>query len=430
MRRHIVFLPGYYGSRLLDRVSNTLFWLSTFTIQKPEHTLAGIALPASDGRVVVDGIVDDVKILPFFKIPVYHPFIAFLVHGMGYAPEEIHAIGIDFRRSLTGLVDVVSKAIDDAFTASGEPVDLIAHSHGGLVARAYLDRFGAAKVSKLITLGVPHLGMLETFKALCEGISLLRFNPAQLKEVARGFPSAYELLPLDSGHGYFKWNHAAASPFSVDAWCETPAMKQMLADAANVSPALSRNVPVPLFAIHGTRSETLVSAEGPTTGATGVAFGTDDKGDGTVPLASGAAEGLTAPGGVKRFAVPFGGHAVIFNDRNTQEVVRHILREDPAPEAYFVAAWQDTMYLPHADNRVVVEFADLSGAPVQNATVTLTLLDAGVTNQPLPQQASGDYLLTVRMPGAGTRTRYVIRATAPGISVPFEAKGILVAAAN
>src|ERR1051326_7640165 len=84
MKKHVVILPGYYGSNLLDQKSNVRFWLSTFTFQKPEHTLAGIALPASDGRVFVDGIVDDVEILKIFKIPVYHPLIKFLVHGMGY----------------------------------------------------------------------------------------------------------------------------------------------------------------------------------------------------------------------------------------------------------------------------------------------------------------------------------------------------------
>src|SRR5216684_314283 len=122
MTRHIVLIPGYYGSRLRDRVSNTLFWLSTFTLQKPEHTLEGIRLPDSDGRVFVDGIVDDVSILSILKIPIYQGLIKFLVHGMGYAQNEVHAIGVDWRRSLTELVDGVKSAIDDAAAQSGQKV--------------------------------------------------------------------------------------------------------------------------------------------------------------------------------------------------------------------------------------------------------------------------------------------------------------------
>jgi len=431
MTRHIVLIPGYYGSQLRDRVSNTLFWLSTFTLQKPEHTLEGIRLPDSDGRVFVDGIVDDVSILSILKIPIYHGLIKFLVHGMGYAQNEVHAIGVDWRLSLTELVDGVKSAIDDAAAQSGQKVDLIAHSHGGLVARAYLEKAGGDKVEKLITLGVPHTGMVETFKALCEGITLLRFNPEQLMDVARGFPSAYELLPTAEEDGYFEWNDVLSSPFDVNDWCATAAMKAMLATARTVTPALSRNVPVPLFALHGTRTETVASATGPTNGTTGVEFDNNDAGDGTVPLASGAARHITATGGVMRFAVPFGGHAFLFDDRNAQEVIRHILRGDPQPAAYFVAAWRDTMYLPNAENRVVVVLDDFNGDPIPNATVTLTLPTAGITNQPVPLDATnGDHVLDVAMPGAGTNLPYVITASAPSLPEEFRASGLLVAAAN
>jgi hypothetical protein len=297
------------------------------------------------------------------------------------------------------------------------------------VVRAYLEKFGADNVAKLIALGVPHTGMVETFQALCEGISLLHFKPEQLMEVARGFPSAYELLPLDKG--YFTWNDVATTPFDVDDWCATADMKTMLAAAGLITPALSRNVPVPLFAIHGTRTLTAVSAVGPTNGATGVKFDNADSGDGTVPLASGAARGITADGGVMRFAVPFGGHTFLFNDRNTQEVIRHILRGDAQPPAYFAAAWQDRIYLPNAENKLVVVLDDLSGDPIPDATVTLTLPSSGSKDQPVPHDAAlGDYVLNVKMPGPGTNVPYIIKASAPSLPKPFQSKGILLAASN
>jgi len=48
-------------------------------------------------------------------------------------------------------------------------VALIAHSMGGLVARAYLRRFGASRVAKLITIGTPHHGSMLawTFVGCC-----------------------------------------------------------------------------------------------------------------------------------------------------------------------------------------------------------------------------------------------------------------------
>ncbi|HEV8256127.1 MAG TPA: alpha/beta fold hydrolase [Casimicrobiaceae bacterium] len=51
--------------------------------------------------------------------------------------------------------------IEDIRAATGaERLVLVAHSMGGLVARAYLRHFGAARVAKLITIGAPHHGSM------------------------------------------------------------------------------------------------------------------------------------------------------------------------------------------------------------------------------------------------------------------------------
>ncbi len=53
----------------------------------------------------------------------------------------------------------LARAIDEVLEATGaERLVLIGHSMGGLVSRAYLDRFGTGKVAHVITLGTPHLG--------------------------------------------------------------------------------------------------------------------------------------------------------------------------------------------------------------------------------------------------------------------------------
>jgi triacylglycerol esterase/lipase EstA (alpha/beta hydrolase family) len=60
--------------------------------------------------------------------------------------------------------------IEEIRAATGaERVVLVAHSMGGLVARAYLRRFGAAHTAKLITIGAPHHGSLLawSFPGMC-----------------------------------------------------------------------------------------------------------------------------------------------------------------------------------------------------------------------------------------------------------------------
>ena len=66
--------------------------------------------------------------------------------------EPINA-GID------DVVPLVDRAIAELLALAGsEQVVIVAHSMGGLVARAYLRRHGSAHVARVITLGTPHHG--------------------------------------------------------------------------------------------------------------------------------------------------------------------------------------------------------------------------------------------------------------------------------
>ena len=81
--------------------------------------------------------------------------------------------------------------IEEVRTATGaERVVLVAHSMGGLVARAYLRRFGGERVVKLITIGAPHHGsvLAYTFPGCC--LAQMRPGNAWLADLNRGENSA------------------------------------------------------------------------------------------------------------------------------------------------------------------------------------------------------------------------------------------------
>ena len=60
---------------------------------------------------------------------------------------------------IASYVSPLAHAIDEVLEATGAgQLILIGHSMGGLVSRAYLDRFGVDKVAHVITMGTPHLG--------------------------------------------------------------------------------------------------------------------------------------------------------------------------------------------------------------------------------------------------------------------------------
>jgi pimeloyl-ACP methyl ester carboxylesterase len=57
----------------------------------------------------------------------------------------------------------LGRAIDEVLAATGaRQLVIVGHSMGGLIARAYLDRYGADKVAHVITLGTPHRGTWMT----------------------------------------------------------------------------------------------------------------------------------------------------------------------------------------------------------------------------------------------------------------------------
>ena len=85
---------------------------------------------------------------------------------------------------LTGDIDdyapLVERAVDALCAATGsDKVVIVAHSMGGLVARAWMRAYGSARVARVITLGTPHHGTcLAAF-----GIGL---NAAQMRRAAPG----------------------------------------------------------------------------------------------------------------------------------------------------------------------------------------------------------------------------------------------------
>lgn len=107
-------------------------------------------------------------------------------------------------RALDALIEQVRRDQHDPTLR----VDVVAHSNGGLVTRYYarygtvdlldgnefpVTHAGAAKLRRVVLLGTPNFGSLESLKGLIEGVRIgFRRLPA---EVLLSMPSAYQLLP-------------------------------------------------------------------------------------------------------------------------------------------------------------------------------------------------------------------------------------------
>ena len=77
--------------------------------------------------------------------------------------------------SIEAFAEQLARKIDEALAATAaRQVIVIAHSMGGLVARAYLRRYGAAKVARVLTIGSPHHG--SVFASCFPGVCLAQMR--------------------------------------------------------------------------------------------------------------------------------------------------------------------------------------------------------------------------------------------------------------
>lgn len=105
--------------------------------------------------------------------------------------------------SIDDYIEQLARRIDAVLGETGaEKLILVGHSMGGLVARAYLQRFGGARVAGLVTLGTPHQGSRLAVLGVGENARQMRPGSPWLQHVAR-LPVVVETTVIYSPHDNF-----------------------------------------------------------------------------------------------------------------------------------------------------------------------------------------------------------------------------------
>jgi pimeloyl-ACP methyl ester carboxylesterase len=208
----IIFLPGVAGTELKDAGTGNQVWPLVATI--------GIEFGGNRFKMMLDrdgiGNADRVRIGSILRSGVvnfYGGMITFLA-GKGYkeynerdSEEEkkrptLYILPYDWRLDLDSEdhFNRLDQIIDLALKNSGaKKVVLLAHSMGGVIARAYLISrpARAAKVDSLISMGTPYLGSVKPYYGLVDGYDFGNPDVTQktMKILARNFPAAHFLLP-------------------------------------------------------------------------------------------------------------------------------------------------------------------------------------------------------------------------------------------
>lgn len=277
----VLILPGILGSTLGIRKArrDDLIWFDPLSI------VGGAASKLALGT-------NGARVEPFDVIALLYTRLKWRLRWFGF---EADYWPYDWRKGIDELGRELKKVCDKL----GE-VHLVAHSMGGLVARAAVAQ-GAASIQRVVMLGTPNAGSfvpVQVFRATSTSLRQvaaldLRHTSEQLvNSVFTTFPSLYQMLP-------FADHFQTLDLYSQSGWPKVPAdlkppRRALLERAVKVQRGLAEPDPSRFHLVAGYGQPTVVGmrrSEAPGDGE--FLYEQSDRGDGTVPLDFAALPGMS-----------------------------------------------------------------------------------------------------------------------------------------
>lgn len=243
----LVIVPGVLGTRLENHEGVEIWPGSIWSLLSSDYSELALDIDPSDLSVEDDGIVPAGIFVHAAGRQYYQQIITVLENAGGYvrgvAGETVtdsrpryYILSFDWRKDSIETVRALDALIEQLRLDHGRSdlkVDLLAHSMGGLVARYYarygtvdlldgndfpVTHQGADKLRRMVLVGTPNLGSVESMYSLIEGrpFGLRRVQP----EVIMTMPAIYQLFP----HALNRWlvttdgRHLERDQFDARIW--------------------------------------------------------------------------------------------------------------------------------------------------------------------------------------------------------------------
>lgn len=216
----LIFIPGIAGTELW-RVTDGPFpvlakvWLNPTNISLPIDLFTlGPLRQGEHGEDIAD--LQPTQVIESIGLKdVYGDFIRFLrdFESQGY---RVVTLPYDWRLHLTGQTSELAVLIKQLRDETGrDRVDIVAHSMGGLLAKAYLNKRDAqgkkineGTVRNLMMIATPHFGSVKALKALLSGEDDFAgwgewlLDKDMMARIFTNMPTAYQLLPSNQYYNY------------------------------------------------------------------------------------------------------------------------------------------------------------------------------------------------------------------------------------
>jgi hypothetical protein len=148
-RKIILFVPGYYGSKLVDKKSSKVRWvrlMDFFFSQKGiPTTVPGTNIRASE-ELVPSGVLKQVTLVPYLmKIDSYGKTLAVLEAFASEYQMMVETAPYDWRDDFISSLKLIDSKIKSLNLAAEDELYIVSHSTGSLLMAYYL-RYGAQDV--------------------------------------------------------------------------------------------------------------------------------------------------------------------------------------------------------------------------------------------------------------------------------------------
>lgn len=384
-QRVLVFIPGFMGSKLCSVSDEKVVWP---TLRHQKVRLSREAASGAGTRTLKPcGVIDQLFHFLGWKFDQYGNLKNYLISDLNYKFCDVQSagklkncnlifFGYDWRMPISHNVEKLHQLLDQRLVA-GATIDVLAHSMGGLIARGYIQFMSSRparirhETGRFITLGTPHLGSLDVFEALFEGVQnevglsiLVELNgwlaegetgTSSLRRTLTSFPGIYDMLPdyssLQRSPGCCFLRRGAKSekfdPFDPDIWKrfiwfqdvfsekkdrdfllqQLSRAKKFRTQTLNQALPASIETDMRLIANADVQTRTRVVVNGESGSLSRFVF---KSGDGTVPFAS--ATGGRDAGALGIYASD-GSHQYIFDNDITRQNLRNFLIGGVPPTA-------------------------------------------------------------------------------------------------
>ncbi len=206
--QHLIFIPGFYGTRLVQTGDRKVVWLSAWQALFGSKTAARTGFGVAGERALVPGtVLDRIPVIPgIYSKDVYAAFLGKLRARLGTRPR-IHLFAYDWREDYFAAVKQLARLVSELKHRGATSITIIAHSMGGLITSYYL-RYGsqapeeavetwegASHVDRVVLATVPFKGSMTAFHNMKHG-ARFGLNTTLIKAQAFAtFPAVYEMMP-------------------------------------------------------------------------------------------------------------------------------------------------------------------------------------------------------------------------------------------